>query len=185
MTACFTLVTYQYVEIANAVKSRVYHIAVIIHNTMSLLCSSKRDIVFFSSIMPPIRHRDCRATSPLMVRRIMKDLSINVSLANSSLPFIGCSETDELELALAAKERELSSLTSPSSSSTNVALNGAFYRLCYPTFPETIDSFQSFNEMKATFLTYLTQNHLLELLPESKFYQYVYFPYGYQNLHCI
>jgi len=128
--------------------------------------------------MPPLRCRDCRATSPIILRRITRDLAIDVSLANSNLSAPPPSETQELESALAAKENELSSLTSPSSQAPYGTCQGVYYRLFHPSFPEIVGSFQSFNAMKTHFLTYLTQTHLLTLIPESKLYRSVCFPYG-------
>ena len=128
--------------------------------------------------MPPLRHRDL-TSSPLMVRRITRSLSINVSLANDNHLFSKPSETGKLESAFAAKERELSLLISPTPKSPFGAQRTTFHRLCHKSFPETIDSFKSYNAMKTIFLNYLTQNRLHALIPESKLYWSVYLPYGY------
>src|SRR5579862_2553241 len=108
--------------------------------------------------MPPLRHRD-RISSPLMVRRITRSLSINVSLANDNQVFSKPSETGKLELAFASKERELSLLISPTPKSPFGVQRTTFHRLCHQSFPETIDSFKAYNAMKSIFLSYLTQNH--------------------------
>lgn len=128
--------------------------------------------------MPPLRHRD-RASPPLMLKRKTRSLSINVSLANDNYFCPKPSETGKLESAFAAKELELSLLISPIPISTFGSQRTTFRPLCHQSFPEIIESFQSYNAMKIIFLNYLAQNHLHGLIPESKLYWSVYFPYGY------
>lgn len=66
--------------------------------------------------MPPLRRRDLRLSSlsnPATARRLVRGLTINVSLANSDNYILSLPATDELEIAFAVKEIELSSLLSP------------------------------------------------------------------------
>ena len=45
--------------------------------------------------------------------------------------------------------------------------------------PEIVDSFDSFTAMRSQFLQYLANNEQLNIIPESKLYHSIYFPYGY------
>jgi hypothetical protein len=133
--------------------------------------------------MSPVRRRDSRlsSSSPVIERRLARGLSVDVSLANNENASASQEPPDELDIALAAKELELSSLLSP----LNKLPSPLYPRITIKTksispsqFPEIIDSFESFNAMKILFLTHLAQNNLLHIIPESKLYRSVYFPYG-------
>jgi hypothetical protein len=134
--------------------------------------------------MAPLRHRDIRVASPsnpATARRVARGLTIDISVANNSKHEPDSTHMHELELALAAKEVELADLLTsgdhtPLISSTQRVPQATL--LCQPPFPEIIDSFQSFNAMRNIFLRYLAQNNLLHIIPESKLYRTVYFPYG-------
>jgi hypothetical protein len=143
--------------------------------------------------MTPIRRRDVRSSpisGPVVERRAARglELSIDVSLANETTfpptqPKIGTPtktlSTDQLELALAAKELELvvclfsPMLPGPAFSPEELTRN-----ISQLPFPEIIDSFYSFQEMKREFLRYLVKDNLQGLIPDSKLYRSVYFPYG-------
>lgn len=134
--------------------------------------------------MPPVRHRDSRIsspTNPATARRLARGLSIDISLANDESDSATLLAIDELEIAFAAKEMEISSLLSPLDklpSPLRCRITPKMPLISHPQFPEIIDSFESFNTMREVFLTYLAQNNLLRIVPESKLYRSVYFPYG-------
>jgi hypothetical protein len=91
--------------------------------------------------------------------------------------------TNDFDSAFAAKEIELCSLLSPSASVSpaSQAFVSPEQISSFPgdQFPEFIDSFASFSAMKVVFLNFLVKNELSHLIPESKLYRSVYFPYGY------
>ena len=138
--------------------------------------------------MPPLRLRDVRlrSTSPLIQRRIARGLSIDVSLANDieseeAISAITCAGAQEMELALAAKEVELYSLLSPIQQGSRPPRD-CFVKKAYSGFrfffPRVIDSQSSFLGMRQGFMSYLAQIEMLNLVPESKLYHSIYFPYG-------
>jgi hypothetical protein len=134
--------------------------------------------------MAPLRRRDVRLASPSNpadARRVARGLTINISLANSDTP-PDLPAIQELELAFAAKEIELVSLLNsvdnPPLTCETPWMPKHTTPLYQSPFPEIIYSFNSFNLMKNDFLPYLAQNNLLHIIPESKLYRAVYFPYG-------
>jgi hypothetical protein len=134
--------------------------------------------------MPPVRHRDARnssssTSSQPSVRPGARELTIEAPSANGRDTTI----TNDFDSAFAAKEVELFSLLSPSAS---VSLSSQAFlsreqlsSFPWGQFPEFIDSFDSFSAMKVVFLNFLVKNELSHLIPESKLYRSVYFPYGY------
>lgn len=135
----------------------------------------------FPHQMPPVRHRESRNTASSKsssARRCARGLTIDASSANSLTPTTG----NELDSAFAAKEIELSSLLSPSTpvQSSHTFLSSE-QQSSFPwnELPEFIDSFDTFNAMKVVFLDFLVNNKLSHIIPESKLYRSVYFPYGY------
>jgi hypothetical protein len=134
--------------------------------------------------MPPVRHRDARNSlssnsSPSSVRRGARELTIDAPSASGGDITI----TNDFDSAFAAKEVELFSLLSPSAS---VPLSSQTFlspeqlsSFPWDHFPEFINSFDSFNAMKVVFLNFLVKNELSHLIPQSKLYRSVYFPYGY------
>jgi hypothetical protein len=147
--------------------------------------SLRYTIRYLFNDMAPLRSRDVRIsspTNPAAERRVARGLTINVSLANNPSDMRDLPAIDELELAFAAKEVELSSLLSPVDKSTLSTLSPWVPQkttlLFQSPFPEIINSFNSFSAMRDVFLPYLAQNNILYLIPESKLYRAVYFPYG-------
>lgn len=131
--------------------------------------------------MPPLRVRELRAstTNPTLARRQSKNLRVDVDLANDDAKsFATCRLTHELDSAFAAKEKELSLLWSPlvTRGSTSVGEMELPHSVIW-SIPEVIDSFESFQAMRAVVLPYLLNNDLGHLVPESKLYRYFYFPY--------
>jgi hypothetical protein len=133
--------------------------------------------------MPPVRHRDARnssssTSSQSSVRPGPRELTIEALSANGRDTTI----TNDFDSAFAAKEIELFSLLSHSVSvsSSQVFLSPEqLSSFPWDQFPEIIDSFDSFSAMKVVFLNFLVKNELSHLIPESKLYRSVYFPYGY------
>src|SRR5271169_5593851 len=123
--------------------------------------------------MAPLRRRDIRASpsrpDPVLERRIARglELSIDISLANKPnliVPpeFVVSTKepsTDELELALAAKELELVSLLSPMVPGIMTSPMQLTSNISQLPFPEIVDSFQSFEQMKKEFVRYLVNNN--------------------------
>jgi hypothetical protein len=139
--------------------------------------------------MAPLRHRDVRVaspTNPTTARHVARGLTINIPLANNTNTNPNTSKelhvNDELEIAFAAKEVELSALLSPLDNNP-VPANPSFQKQIHSHqlkfLPvQVIDSSETFNLMKTEFLSYLSQNKLSHLVPESKLYRSVYFRYG-------
>ena len=134
--------------------------------------------------MPPVRHRDARNSlssnsSPSSVRPGARELTIEALSAKGRDTTI----TSDFDSAFAAKEIELFSLLSPSASvpPSSQAFLSPQQLSSFPwdQFPEFIDCFDSFSAMKVVFLNFLVENELSHLIPESKLYRSVYFPYGY------
>jgi hypothetical protein len=138
---------------------------------------------FFSTEMPPVRRRDSplSGSSPAIQRRLARGLSVDISLANNKNDSGSQQPPDELDIALAEKELELFSLLSPLDilqSPLHPRINTMTKSISPSQFPEIINSFESFSAMKTLFLTHLAQKNLLHIIPESKLYRSVYFPYG-------
>jgi hypothetical protein len=140
--------------------------------------------------MAPLRHRDVRVaspTNPTTARHVARGLTINTPLANNTNTDPNTLKTlhanDELEIAFAAKEVELSALLSPLDNNP-IPAKPCFQKQIHANQLKTflpvqvIDSSETFNLMKTEFLSYLTKNNLSHLVPESKLYRSVYFRYG-------
>lgn len=133
--------------------------------------------------MPPVRRRDSRllGSSPAIERRLSRGFSIDVSLENNKYDSASQQPPDELDIALAEKEFELSSLLSPLDKSQSPLYPRIITKtksISPSQFPEIIDSFESFNAMKTLLLTHLAQDNMIHIIPESKLYRSLYFPYG-------
>lgn len=131
--------------------------------------------------MPPLRVRELRAstTNPTLARRQAKTLRVDVDLANDNAEDIATGRLPhELDSAFAAKEKELALLWSPLNTrgSTSVGEMELPHSVIW-SIPEVIDSFESFQAMRAVVLPYLLNNDMGHLIPESKFYSSFYFPY--------
>jgi hypothetical protein len=138
--------------------------------------------------MPPLRVRELRAstTNPTLARRQAKSLRVDVDLANDIVEPVATGRlTHELDSAFAAKEKELSRLWSPlvTRGSHSVGEMELPHSVIW-SIPEVIDSFESFQAMRAVVLPYLLNNDMGHLIPESKLYRSFYFPYRW-DLLCI
>lgn len=136
--------------------------------------------------MPPLRRRDIRPqlSNPAIARRLARGSMINVPPIDAKYSAYALTN-DELEIALAEKELELSLLLS---STENDCVKDPYRRSLSPQrmqpsphfqVPEIVDSFDSFTAMRSQFLQYLANNEQLNIIPESKLYHSIYFPYGY------
>ena len=137
--------------------------------------------------MPPVRHREARhslSSKPSSAQRCARRLAIDPSSANGFI----ASTPNELDSAFAAKELELSSLLSPSTptqSSQGFLPPEQLNSFPWKELPNIINSFDSFNAMKTVFLEFLVKSGLSHMIPDSKLYRSVYFPYGCLPAHFI
>lgn len=134
--------------------------------------------------MPPLRPRDLRVSTsnPTSARRQVKNLHVDTRLANENGKRVtSILAAREFESSLVEKEKELSSLLSPLDGfqASGSRLVGAFELplSLAAAIPEVVNSFESFHAMRAVILPYLIDNNLGHLVPESKLYRSLYFPY--------